>query len=77
MLDAEVGWEWWVADRLSLRLGLGASTTLAASAEVTRDRRLPILGDAFARVAERELEDIAERYVHTPTLSLGVGWRFF
>lgn len=77
MLDLEVGYEFWVADRLSIRLGAGAATTVGASASVERQGREELLGMIFARIAEAELEDIAERYVHTPTLTVAVGWRLF
>lgn len=79
MLDAEIGWEWWVADRLSLRLGLGAATTLDANSTVapSSGRGIPLLGSALASLAENRLDDLLERYVHTPTLTFALGWRLF
>ena len=77
MFDAEVGWEWWVVDRISLRLGLGVASTIDASASVEEDGGLPILADAAAEIAEDQLEENLERYVHTPTLSLAIGVRLF
>jgi len=77
MFDAEVGWEWWVEDRISFRLGLGVASTLDASAAVDPAGGLPFLADAGAQLAEEELEEIIERYVHTPTLSMAVGVRLF
>lgn len=77
LLEAEIGWEWWIADAISLRAGVGAATTLVAGARVERQERLPVLGAFFAETAERELVGIAERHVHTPTLGLALGWRFY
>ncbi len=79
MLDAEIGWEWWIADRLSLRLGLGAATTLDSnsSVEPTSARRLPLVTGIFTSIAERELDQVLERYVHTPTITAAIGWRVF
>ncbi|WP_373048815.1 hypothetical protein [Vulgatibacter sp.] len=78
MLDAELGWEWWIDDVVSIRTGLGIATTLGSSATVEpRNGALPVISDAFAAIAERELEEILDRYVHTPTVSFAVGYRIF
>ena len=79
MIDAEIGWEWWMAERLSLRTGLGFSTTIDSnsSIEPRTARRIPLVTSAFTALAENRLDQTLERYVHTPTLTLALGWRIF
>jgi hypothetical protein len=79
MLDAEIGWEWWIAERLSLRLGVGAAATLDAnsSVEPASAPRIPLVTNLFTSLAEAQLDDVLEGYVHTPTVTVAVGWRVF
>lgn len=79
MLDGEVGWCFMLWEGLTLRLALGFSGTVSASAKVNPDYPvlIPQVVEAFTRPAERYLVDVYEKYVFTPTVSVGLGWKFF
>jgi hypothetical protein len=79
MLDAEVGWRFMLWEGLTLNVALGFSGTLSASAQVEPDFPvlIPQVVEAFTRPAERYLVDTYESYVSTPTVSIGLGWKFF
>lgn len=78
MLNIELGWEWFWRD-LYFRASLGGSFTAAASTSVQANYTpaFPRLTGAFTGATETYLNDIYTRYVHTPTVSLTVGYRFF
>lgn len=71
----ELGWRFVLPRQLSLRVGIGASFTVAAdvSAE-SRDPQRPMITDAIAVVGAEYLEQTYTRYVHVPVVSLAVGW---
>mgnify|MGYP000980163059 FL=1 len=80
MIDVELGWIWLVAkDALSIRLEVGFTATLGASATVTPRFTPPAA--ARDKVADwtRQAADYLERtcrtYVMTPVIGLGIGWR--
>ena len=81
MIDAEVGWQWQVLDdHLVLRAAIGYAGTLAAQARIEptfNPGPLAPIVNHWTRRAEDELESIATRYIHTPVVTLGVGYRFF
>lgn len=78
MLDVEIGWEWWIVDRVSIRAGLGGAFTLDANSSVEPTFPAPeVITKPFTRRAEHELDDILERYVQIPTASFAVGVRLF
>lgn len=65
-----------LTERLHLDLGVGAAFTVAANA-----RAEPTSGDGARQAAttvaiETALEETFVRYVHTPTVRVGLGWRF-
>lgn len=78
MLNVELGWEWFWRD-LYFRASLGGSFTAAASTSVQANYTptFPRLTDAFAASTQSYLNSIYRSYVHTPTVSLTVGYRFF
>ncbi len=81
MLDTAVGWEFVVARHLVVKVELGSTFTLAADTRVEPEEwpTNPLL-ESFAEGVSDEAEDWLttelETYVHTPTVGLGVGWRF-
>lgn len=76
-LGFEVGWRFLLPERLSLRVGIGGSFTVAAdvTAEAVDPAR-PMLADAVARAGEVYLQDTFLSYVHLPVLSVALGWDF-
>ena len=81
MIDAELGWEWWPATRLSIRLGVGLSYTFSSSSEVTArfDADRDVDPDRVAeleRAGEDYLNLVYQNYLHPPTVTLALGWRF-
>ena len=79
-VEASFGWEHVFGGHFLFRWDLGASYTLSAEADVVHDFDSPALFDPFFADVEAkandELEIVLEKYVHTPILSVGVGWRF-
>ncbi|MBX3723209.1 MAG: hypothetical protein KF713_15305 [Turneriella sp.] len=78
MLNLELGWEWFWHD-LYFRVSLGGSFTAAASTSVKANYTptFPRLTETFATSTQNYLNSIYTSYVHTPTVSLTVGYRFF
>ena len=81
LLSVNVGWEFVVKERLVFDVGLGGAFTVGAqsrlSADLTTDR--PVIVDAVDRAlreGEAYLDDLLVRYVHTPTIRVGVAYRF-
>ena len=81
MIDAEIGYQLLFAKgHVSLRAALGFAGTVGAHtrAEATRGgpRIRPML-DAAADELAAYLDDTYRRYVFTPVVTVGVGYRFF
>jgi hypothetical protein len=78
MLDAEVGWEWPVAERLALRAAVGGAFTVASRTSITPSfaPRAPRLVEAFANYGEDYLDDVFTSYVFTPVLGASGSYRF-
>ncbi len=78
--EVTIGWEWVIREHVRVRLDLGGSYTLDARAKLEPDFEVPGLVEPFLdeleEKTEADLEEVLERYVHTPILSVGVGWRF-
>jgi hypothetical protein len=73
----EVGHEWVIEDRFTVRLGMGFAKAFAASTSVDAD--FTDLGPQFAvfgNAAAAYLDDLYTSYVYVPTLSFGAGYRF-
>lgn len=82
MVDVETGWRWLVwEDRIVLRAALGFAGTVGAKTtmEPKDASRLTDTAalQALAREGEAYLDDLYTRYVFTPVVSVGVGYRFF
>lgn len=79
MVDAEVGWDFAVWERLSVRLAIGGAFTVASSTtiEPTYSPRAPRLVQEFTAEGEKYLDDTFTSYVFTPVVGLGVGYLFF
>lgn len=79
--DVSAGWEWVIRGHLVLRADLGGAFTLAARTDVEPEFELQTrLGeaavDAMEIEAETTLDETLVTWVHSPTVGLGVGWRF-
>jgi hypothetical protein len=80
MIDLELGWEWPIADdHLALRLALGFAGTLSSQTAVTPNftPQNPQEQQVYTALAAQYLDNIYTKYVFTPVLSFGVGWRIF
>jgi len=76
MVRIEVGWEFVIQQSLVIKLGVGAAFTVAAQTRASaHTQEDPSSG--MATEAEVFLQDVYTRYVHTPTINLAVGYRFF
>ncbi len=81
MIDVVLGWEGVIADHLVIRGDVGGAFTVGANVNAERvgEARFA-LGESLLEQVEVEselyLEETIRRYVHSPTLSLAVGWRF-
>jgi len=80
MLDLEVGWELPLNDDLFMRAALGGAFTVASSTEISP--RFTLMWAAqtaveqFTGDTESFLNDVYRSYVHSPVLSVSVGYRF-
>lgn len=82
MLDAEIGWRWLVwHDRIVIAAALGFSGTVAAKTVIEpRDASRVTDSDplqALADEGESYLDGLYTKYVMTPVVTVGVGYRFF
>lgn len=79
-LEASLGYEFVIRHHLMIRLDLGASYTFDSKATIENEFHVPwFLTDIVENLkddGEDELEGIFEKYVHTPILAVGVGWKF-
>ncbi|HYO58225.1 hypothetical protein [Archangium sp.] len=78
MLDVELGWRWGLGAGWTARTALGAAFTLDSNSRVEPqfEPGLPVLVNAFSRLAEGQLDRTFEKYVHLPVLSLSIGYAF-
>lgn len=78
LLDLELGWEWTVVRRLRLRAALGGAFTLASSTAIEPEYQpaVPRLTEQFTTASEQYLDDIFTTYVHTPVVTIAVGYAF-
>lgn len=79
MLDIELGWEIRLWQGLYLRPALGVALTLDGRTRVSPEFPVLVPGavDRFTSQAAAYLDEVYERYVFVPCVSLGLGWRFF
>jgi len=78
LADVELGWQWTVRERWTVRAALSGAFTFnsAASVEPDYEPSVPVLTEAFTSLAENKLNDVYQQYVHLPVLSLSVGYVF-
>lgn len=77
MVDAELGWQWYPGERLTVRAALGGAFTFAASSSIEPESDVgAVLLEPFTALAESKLNRTYKDYVHLPTLSLSVGYVF-
>ncbi len=79
MINIDLGWEFVFWERFILRLAIGAALTVGAHTEVTPNYtpRTPRLVGEFTELAGDYLDGLYRSYVFTPTISVGLGYRFF
>ena len=81
MLDAELGWEWWLGSEVSLRLGLGWAYTVSASAELdvsiepSNAQEEEVVG-LIEQEGSRQLGELYTSFFHPPSLNVALGFRF-
>ncbi|MCB9781298.1 MAG: hypothetical protein H6742_22210 [Alphaproteobacteria bacterium] len=72
----ELGWQIPVGDRIIVETGLGGFFTLESRAVVTPQfDGNPLTQRAFTSASEIWLEQTLEKYVHSPTVTVGVSYR--
>ena len=79
LVGFEVGWEWVFAQSWTVRTAVGAVFTVASNTTVQADfdSRFPSLVGNFTAFSEAYLDEVYTSYVHTPVVSVSVGYRFF
>ena len=79
MIHTEVGWEWSLSDQGRIRAGVGGAFTAGSNTVVaptwTPRRRAQRAVDSLAVAGETYLDDIIQKYVHTLSLGIAVGWQ--
>lgn len=80
-LRVDIGWRFDVYDALYIDAAIGVLTTLDATTTITPPPTDRPFTAAFRRQladdSEASLDETYTTYVHSPTLTLAVGWRFF
>lgn len=78
-VTAELGWEQIVAKRLVIRASLGGAFTVAAPTDLSADLPPRVAAEVEPVFVEGEdyLRATMKTYVHTPTIAVHVGYRFF
>jgi hypothetical protein len=78
MVDVELGWQWEVRERWTVRAAVGGAFTFksAATVEPEFEPSVPLITNTFTSLAEGELNRVYQRYVRLPVLSLSVGYVF-
>jgi hypothetical protein len=76
MLSLELGYEWLLPPRWSLRAALGGVTTLSTHNQLEPDYNpiAPRALEEFASYGEAYLDDLEQRYVHSPYVGVSVGY---
>ncbi len=83
MVDAEIGWQFLALQgNLSIRTALGFAGTVGARTRAsvqggTRPPRVQAALEDAADFVEGYLDDIYTKYVFTPVITVGVGYRIF
>jgi hypothetical protein len=78
LLGGSLGWDWLLAERVTLRVSAGVLVLSSADAQVEAGERAAAVGpeQRLADEADAQLDSVlGERFV-TPTLGLGLGWHF-
>ncbi len=70
------GWRWLVADRIVIRASVGYMQAFASNSTLEIES-FPELTSLSAPTVEAVLHDHYMRYIKTPVVGLGVGYRFF
>ncbi len=77
MVTTRLGWVWEPTDHLVVRLDLGGAFTVTSTSRVSPPDGAAAerLWAPLTRAGEVYLDQTMTRYVHTPTIGVGVGWR--
>lgn len=78
LVGGSVGWDWLLAERITLRVSAGGLVLGSASTSVAPGDLAPAVGpeQQLADQASDGLEALLERRFFTPTFGLGLGWHF-
>jgi hypothetical protein len=78
LLRAELSYRIPFGEHWAMETGLGGAFTLGAKAQLapTYEPRFPAASDLLAEEGEAWLEENLERYLHTPSLRVGVHYQF-
>ncbi|MBT3219414.1 MAG: hypothetical protein HN348_10010 [Proteobacteria bacterium] len=81
MITVSVGWDIVIAKHFLIRPQLGGAFTVASKTTIEPDFSYPAIFsgvmDTFTGESEAYLDDLFTSWVHTPTIGLHLGWRFF
>lgn len=78
LVDARVGWEWLLADRVTVAASLGISRAVGASTSIDQPyfSRAPNLAQNAIAQGLAQLDDSLTRYGWVPTAGASAGYRF-
>jgi hypothetical protein len=77
LVTAKVGWVWEPKRAFVVRLDVGGAFTVFSDTTILAPEgsRAPRVWDPLTAAGEAYLDSTLQTYVHTPTISLGIGWR--
>jgi hypothetical protein len=77
MVTVRVGWVWEPVDRLAIRFDIGGNFTVSSTSQIRAPEGavFPAAWEPLTRAGEVYLDETFTRWVHTPTIGIGVGWR--
>jgi hypothetical protein len=78
LVGGSVGWDWVLAERVTLRFSAGGLVLRSSTTSVAPGEQVPSVGpeQQLAGQASDGLEILLDRRFFTPTLGLGLGWHF-
>lgn len=77
MVTVRMGWVWEPVDRLAIRFDIGGNFTVSSDSRILppEDVRFAAAWEPLTRAGEIYLDETFTRWVHTPTIGIGIGWR--
>ena len=74
-LDVALGWRFELGEHLLIRLDIGGAFTIASSTQIQPEGGELPFSAPFLAEGEDYLDSTLKKYVHTPTIGLGIGYR--